>query len=112
MAVRFDSFSLNELVAKPDDAFRLCSLAMAGGQRVQGYGGDYFRMYEFCEGTVARDAANGTEDFRLCGKAFGSFQRQLADFPAQRLHEIIKNFHNTPWRYENLMNAVDNDPFV
>ncbi len=45
MAVRFDSFSLNEMVAKPDDAFRLCSLAMVGGQRVQGYGGDYFRMY-------------------------------------------------------------------
>ena len=45
MAVRFDSFSLNDLVAKPDDAFRLCSLAMTGGQRVQGYSGDYFRMY-------------------------------------------------------------------
>ncbi len=45
MAARFDSFSLNQLVAKPDDAFRLCSLAMAGGQRVQGYSGDYFRMY-------------------------------------------------------------------
>lgn len=45
MAVRFDSFSLSELVAKPDDAFRLCSLAMVGGQRVQGYSGDYFRMY-------------------------------------------------------------------
>lgn len=45
MAVRFDSFSLNELAAKPEDAFRLCSLAMAGGQRVQGYSGDYFRMY-------------------------------------------------------------------
>ena len=45
MATRFDSFSLNQLVAKPDDAFRLCSLAMAGGQRVQGYSGDYFRMY-------------------------------------------------------------------
>ena len=45
MAVRFDSFSLTDMVAKPDDAFRLCSLAMAGGQRVSGYGGDYFRMY-------------------------------------------------------------------
>ena len=45
MAVRFDSFSLSEMVAKPDDAFRLCSLAMAGGPRVSGYGGDYFRMY-------------------------------------------------------------------
>ncbi len=45
MAIRFDSFSLNDLAAKPDDAFRLCSLAMTGGQRVQGYSGDYFRMY-------------------------------------------------------------------
>lgn len=45
MAIRFDSFSLTDLVAKPDDAFRLCSLAMVGGQRVQGYSGDYFRMY-------------------------------------------------------------------
>lgn len=45
MALRFDSFSLTELAAKPDDAFRLCSLAMVGGQRVQGYSGDYFRMY-------------------------------------------------------------------
>ena len=45
MAIRFDSFSLNDLVAQPEDAFRLCSLAMAGGQRVQGYSGDYFRMY-------------------------------------------------------------------
>ena len=45
MAIRFDSFSLNDLAAKPDDAFRLCSLAMTGGQRVQAYGGEYFRMY-------------------------------------------------------------------
>ncbi|MBR2895312.1 MAG: hypothetical protein IKC03_06610 [Oscillospiraceae bacterium] len=45
MAVRFDSFHLNDLAAKPEDAFRLCSLAMSAGQRIQGYSGDYFRMY-------------------------------------------------------------------
>ena len=45
MAVRFDSFCLSEMTAKPEDAFRLASLAMVEGQRVQGYGGDYYRYY-------------------------------------------------------------------
>ena len=65
MAVRFDSFSLNDLVAKPDDAFRLCSLAMVGGQRVQGYSGDYFRMYLGDTMVVVRtmvDSATGDEE--------------------------------------------------
>ena len=45
MAVRFDSFSLTEMTAKPEDAFRLASLIMVEGQRVQGYAGDYYRYY-------------------------------------------------------------------
>ena len=42
MAMRLDSFALTELAAKPEDAFRLASLAMAEGRRVPGYGGDYY----------------------------------------------------------------------
>ncbi|MDE7245351.1 MAG: hypothetical protein K2O18_15450 [Oscillospiraceae bacterium] len=45
MAARFDSFGLQELTAKPEDAFRLTSLIMTEGQRVQGYAGDYYRYY-------------------------------------------------------------------
>ncbi len=44
MALRLDSFGLAELAAKPEDAFRLASLAMAEGQRIPGYGGDYYRL--------------------------------------------------------------------
>lgn len=44
MAARFDCFSLTDMVAKPEDTIRLCSLTMADGQRVRGYRGDYFRM--------------------------------------------------------------------
>ena len=29
-------------------------------------------------------------------KSFGEFQNMLSDFPAETLHESIKNFHNTP----------------
>ena len=45
MAARFDSFGLEDLVARPEDAFRLCALAMAQGQRIRGYRGDYYRLY-------------------------------------------------------------------
>ena len=44
MALRLDSFALTDLAAKPEDAFRLASLAMAEGQRIPGYGGDYYRL--------------------------------------------------------------------
>ena len=43
MAARFDSFGLQDLTARPEDAFRLAGLAMAEGQRVRGYRGDYYR---------------------------------------------------------------------
>ena len=71
--------------------------------------GGWWRTYEFVEGTVARDRIENPQDFYTCAKAFGAFQRQLADYPAERLHETIVNFHNTPVRYENLMRAIEKD---
>ena len=71
--------------------------------------GSYWRMYDFVEGTVARDRAEGAEDFEACAEAFGKFQGLLSDFDASSLHEAIVNFHNTPVRYENLMRAVRED---
>lgn len=43
MAVCFESFGLSELVARPEDAFRLATLASVEGQRIPGYGGEYCR---------------------------------------------------------------------
>ncbi|MBE6639848.1 MAG: aminoglycoside phosphotransferase family protein [Ruminococcaceae bacterium] len=69
----------------------------------------YWRLYEFTEGTVTLEQVENVDQFYKCGKAFGYFQQMLADYPANTLHEPIANLHNTPWRYENLMRAVDND---
>lgn len=69
----------------------------------------YWRMYEFTEGTVTKERVEDIRDFYTCAKAFGRFQRQLSDFPADKLSESIQNFHNTPWRYDNLMDAVHKD---
>ena len=71
--------------------------------------GNYFRLYLFVEDTVAYEQVEKVEDFYLCAKAFGAFQRLLADFPAEKLFEVIANFHHTPKRYENLMRAVEAD---
>lgn len=71
--------------------------------------GSYWRVYEFCEGTVSRDRVESREDFAICGEGFGAFQRMLADYPAETLYESIADFHNTPKRYENLMRAVESD---
>ena len=71
--------------------------------------GGGWRIYAFVEGTVAHDRIETPQDFYTCAKAFGTFQRQLAEYPAERLHETIVNFHNTPVRYENLMRAIEKD---
>lgn len=43
MAFCFENFGLSELVARPEDAFRLATLASVEGQRIPGYGGEYCR---------------------------------------------------------------------
>lgn len=71
--------------------------------------GELWRMYLFIEGTVSRDLPDTPELFALSGKAFGKFQRQMGGFPAASLYESIRDFHNTPARYAQLMDAAARD---
>ena len=71
--------------------------------------GECWRLFDLVEGTVTKERVENAYDFYTCAKAFGNFQKMLSDFPAETLHEPIKNFHNTPWRYDNLMKAVAED---
>ena len=71
--------------------------------------GTCWRLYDFVEDTVTKESVEDANDFYTCAKAFGKFQRMLADYPAHTLSEPIANFHNTPHRYENLMRAVKED---
>ena len=72
-------------------------------------GNELWRMYEFIGGGVCLDRAETPEDFRLSGKAFGLFQRRMADFDAARLTEVIPDFHNTPGRYRAFHKALEED---
>jgi len=82
---------------------------LAGETFFRDSNGFCWRLYEFCERTITRERVENKNDFYTCGKAFGNFQQMLADYPAEKLHEAIVNFHNTPWRYDNLMKAVERD---
>lgn len=69
----------------------------------------YWRVYDFVEDSLCLQAPETPEDFYQSAVAFGAFQRQLADFPAQTLHETIENFHNTPDRYAKFKAVLAQD---
>ena len=71
--------------------------------------GEYWRCYEFVEG-FSMDAAETADDFYQSALAFGQFQDQLSDFPADTLYETIPNFHNTPDRLRQLKESIAADP--
>lgn len=67
--------------------------------------GDYWRSYEYVD-SLCLQSPELPEDFYEAGVAFGTFQKQLDDFPADTLVETIPNFHNTPDRFEKFRKAV------
>lgn len=71
--------------------------------------GNYYRMYLFIEGARTYQVVEKPEHFYSAAKAFGRFQKLLADFPADSLYETIPDFHNTKVRFENLCKAVKED---
>ena len=74
----------------------------------QGENSDW-RVYDFVENSICLQAPESPEDFYQSAIAFGTFQQQLADFPAETLHETIRNFHNTPDRYRLFREALAAD---
>ena len=70
---------------------------------------EFYRMYYFVEDTVTYQSADTPERFYNAAKAFGAFQKRLAGFPADKLYEIIPDFHNTVKRFEDFSLAVEKD---
>ena len=70
--------------------------------------GKVWRLVPLIEGTQCCQQAT-PELFEATGRAFGRFQYMLRDYPAQTLHETIRDFHNTEVRYDNFIRAVERD---
>ena len=71
--------------------------------------GCFWRTYLFIEGALGIDVVENTGQAFEAAKAFGEFQRQLADLPG-RLHETIPDFHHTRSRYDTLIESIKSDP--
>ncbi len=70
----------------------------------------YWRIYNFIEDSICLQMPESDADFYESAVAFGQFQQALKDFPVEKLHEIIPNFHNTPDRYRLFHEALEKDP--
>ena len=71
--------------------------------------GNYWRCYYFVGGARSYQMLESPGMFYNVGEEFGSFQRYLADYPAETLHETIPMFHNTQNRFRNFVEAVEAD---
>ena len=71
--------------------------------------GNYYRMYIFIEGARSYDIVENPMQLYHAAKSFGNFQNMLSDFPAEKLHEVIPNFHNTVSRYADFKKAVSDN---
>lgn len=71
--------------------------------------GSVYRVYKFIQNTRTVESNGSAEDLYHAGVGFGHFLKMLSDFPVEKLHETIKDFHNTPKRLEALKAAISND---
>lgn len=71
--------------------------------------GDTWRTYQFIEGATAHDVIVSPDQARAAARAFGQFQAMLADFPVEKLHETIPDFHETRKRLAALERAIEAD---
>jgi len=72
--------------------------------------GHFWRCYVFIEQARTYDLLREPAQARDAARAFGRFQELLADLPAPRLHETIRDFHHTRRRFDTLQQAIAADP--
>ena len=71
--------------------------------------GDCWRCYLFIANARTVDVIERPRQAREAARAFGEFQKLLADLPGPPLHEILPHFHDTPRRIAALEQAIAAD---
>ncbi len=84
--------------------------AADGGAFYQDSAGEYWRVFHYIENARTYESVENPQHIYNTAWSFGNFQCQLADFPAGQLHETLPNFHNTPKRFIDFLDALTRDP--
>ena len=66
----------------------------------------YYRMLEFISNSMSFDIIPSKELFSEMGRAVGNFQKLIQGFPPHVLDETIQHFHDTPFRYKQLLMSI------
>lgn len=100
-----------KLIATGKDADReaLQLIPTKKGEKYLMINGEAWRLYLTITGARTYDSATSNEMFCEVGRAFGAFQRELADFDASQLVETIPAFHDTVARYTYFEQVVEAD---
>ncbi|MCP5542941.1 MAG: aminoglycoside phosphotransferase family protein [Akkermansiaceae bacterium] len=70
----------------------------------------YWRCFDFIQGCSSFDVVETPEQAYQAARKFGEFQRLVSDIGGCRLAETIPDFHNTPKRFQALVDAIAADP--
>ena len=66
-----------------------------------------WRVYHYIENSVSKDSVDNEEIIYQAGKVIGEFFNTFKRFKAKNLFEVIKDFHNTPKRYDDFIKSVN-----
>ncbi|MGA0845512.1 MAG: phosphotransferase enzyme family protein [Luteolibacter sp.] len=70
----------------------------------------FWRCFDFISGCTSHDVLETPEQAYQAARKFGQFQHWVADLGGPRLDETIPDFHNTPKRFQALLDAIQADP--
>ncbi len=100
-----------KLSGKPDSSRRFLTLipTRAGRAWHQDADGQVWRTYLFIERARTFDVIESPRQAYQAAKAFGEFQRLLADLPPPSLHATIPDFHHTPRRFARFQQVLEAD---
>lgn len=71
--------------------------------------GSFWRAYIFIDGAHTYDFISDPKQAYEAARAFGTFQKHLADLPGEPLFESIPFFHDTPNRFEKFLASLKAD---
>ncbi|MBL8896869.1 MAG: aminoglycoside phosphotransferase family protein [Planctomycetes bacterium] len=80
-----------------------------GAAFVRDTAGEPWRTYRYVEGTTTHDRCRDTAMAHEAARAFGDFQARLVDLDPTSLCETIPLFFSTPYRLEQLEEAIRHD---
>ena len=72
---------------------------------------NFWRMQSFKDGVVIFSSSDDENVIYNAAKGFGYFAYLLSDFDAKKLNYTIPNFQNVPLKYNELLQAIENDKF-